>query len=111
MLAVAPDLVHLDRLESSDDPDRTAGLVFRYTAPALSTNGVTGKPSLATVELGQRLLQLTVAAIVSKIERGRVEKPPLGPVPAPNSVISPGGAPSPPSSGAWGPLPHARPSR
>jgi creatinine amidohydrolase len=84
MLAVAPDLVHLDRLQSSDDPDRTDGLVFRYTAPALSTNGVTGKPSLATLELGQRLLQLTVAAIVSKIERGRVEKPPLGPVPAPN---------------------------
>jgi creatinine amidohydrolase len=84
MLAVAPELVHLDRLESSDDPDRTGDLVFRYTAPALSTNGVTGKPSLATTELGQRLLQLTVAAIVSKIERGRVEKPPLGAAPAPN---------------------------
>ena len=52
MLAIAPELVHLDRLSSSDDPDRTADLVFRYTAPALSTNGVTGRPSEATVELG-----------------------------------------------------------
>jgi hypothetical protein len=25
-------------------------------------------------------------------------------------TISPGGAPTPPSSGAWGPQPHARPS-
>ena len=56
MLAVAPHLVHLDRLASSDDPDRTAGLVFRYTAPSLSTNGVTGRPAEATVELGHRLL-------------------------------------------------------
>ena len=52
MLALAPELVHLDRLADADDPDRTADLVFRYTAPALSTNGVTGRPSEATVELG-----------------------------------------------------------
>jgi len=32
MLAIAPELVHLDRLQSSDDADRTADLVFRYTA-------------------------------------------------------------------------------
>jgi creatinine amidohydrolase len=84
MMAIAPQLVHLDRLEESDDPDRTGGLVFRYTAPALSTNGVTGQPSLATAELGQRLFDLTVAAIADTVERGRVEKPPLGPAGAPN---------------------------
>ena len=60
MLAIAPELVHLDRLSSSDDPDRTADLVFRYTAPALSTNGVTGRPSEATVELGRHLLDRTI---------------------------------------------------
>src|SRR5580704_8140552 len=49
MLAVAPALVHLDRLVGSDDPDRTEGLVFRYTVPALSTNGVTGRPSEASL--------------------------------------------------------------
>jgi creatinine amidohydrolase len=78
MLAIAPGLVHLDRLAASDDPDRTADLVFRYTAPALSTNGVTGRPSEATVALGQHLLDLTVTAIADRVERGRVEKPPLG---------------------------------
>jgi creatinine amidohydrolase len=83
MLVIAPELVHLDRLSSSDDPDRTADLVFRYTAPALSTNGVTGRPSEATVELGRRMLELTVAAIADRVERGRVEKPPLGAAPIP----------------------------
>jgi creatinine amidohydrolase len=84
MLAIAPDLVHLDRLAAADDPDRTADLVFRYTAPALSTNGVTGRPSEATVELGEMLLERTVAAIADLVERGRTEKPPLGPAPFPS---------------------------
>jgi creatinine amidohydrolase len=84
MLAVAPDLVHLDRLITSDDPDRTAGLVFRYTAPALSANGVTGSPSLATRDLGTRLVDAAVSTIADLIERGRHEEPPLGRAPFPN---------------------------
>ena len=82
MLVLAPELVHVDRLADADDPDRTADLVFRYTAPALSTNGVTGRPSEATAELGEKLLGLTVDALVDRIERGRVEEPPLGVAPA-----------------------------
>jgi creatinine amidohydrolase len=77
MLAIAPDLVHLDRIAGADDPDRTEGLVFRYTAPSLSTNGVTGRPSEATVELGEDLLARTVAGLVDRVERGRSEQPPL----------------------------------
>jgi creatinine amidohydrolase len=84
MIAVAPDLVHLDRAASADDPDRTADLVFRYTAPALSTNGVTGRPSEATLELGELLVERTVVALCDRIARGRLEKPPLGqPTPPP----------------------------
>jgi len=83
MLVVAPELVHLDRITGADDPDRTADLVFRYTAPALSTNGVTGRPSEATTELGQLLLDRTIDAIAARVERGRHEKPPLGPAPIP----------------------------
>lgn len=83
MLAIAPALVRMDRAATADDPDRTDGLVFRYTAPALSINGVTGRPSEATPELGQRLVDLTVAALVRCIERGRTEKPPLGQAPPP----------------------------
>jgi creatinine amidohydrolase len=83
MLALAPDLVHLDRAVTADDSDRTGELVFRYTAPALSTNGVTGRPSDATPELGARLIELTVAALVQRVQRGRVEEPPLGVAPCP----------------------------
>jgi len=78
MLVLAPELVHTSRLATADDPDRTDGLVFRYTAPALSTNGVTGRPSEATAELGEKLLSLTVDALVDRIERARVEEPPFG---------------------------------
>jgi len=82
MLAIAPDQVHLDRVANANDPDRTDGLVFRYTAPALSRNGVTGRPSEATVELGMRLWNQAVRAIAGRVERGRTEEPPLGAAPA-----------------------------
>jgi creatinine amidohydrolase len=78
MLAIAPELVHLDRLSTSDDPDRTGGLVFRYTAPGLSTNGVTGKPSLATAEIGERIVGRAVESISDLVLRARTEEPPLG---------------------------------
>lgn len=77
MMHIAPELVHLARVRDADDPDRTDALVFRYTAPALSTNGVTGRPSEATPELGAKLFGLTVDALVDRIRRGRVEEPPL----------------------------------
>ncbi|MCW2667517.1 MAG: Creatininase [Frankiales bacterium] len=78
VMAIAPHLVHADRIADADDEDRTDGLVFRYTAPSLSTNGVTGRPSLATPELGEQLLSRTAAAVAARIERGRTEEPPLG---------------------------------
>ncbi|MEY2588752.1 MAG: creatinine amidohydrolase [Acidimicrobiaceae bacterium] len=89
MLVVAPELVHLDRIAAADDPDRTEGLVFRYTAPALSTNGVTGRPSEATAELGASLLERTVAAVADRVLRGRLEKPPLGSAPVPPMTPTP----------------------
>jgi creatinine amidohydrolase len=78
VMAVAPHLVWRAAIADADDEDRTAGLVFRYTAPSLSTNGVTGRPSEATAELGERLLDLAAAAVADRIERGRTEEPPLG---------------------------------
>jgi creatinine amidohydrolase len=77
MMALAPDLVRWDQLAVADDPDRTDGLVFRYTAPSLSANGVTGRPSLATPELGRQLLEDVVEAMAACVERGRTEEPPL----------------------------------
>jgi creatinine amidohydrolase len=77
MLALAPEHVRIDRLATSDDEDRTEGLVFRYTAPVLSKNGVTGRPSEATAALGRWLLDEVVGAMCEAVERGRREEPPL----------------------------------
>jgi creatinine amidohydrolase len=77
MMAVAPEQVRLEQLPLADDPDRTEGLVFRYTAPSLSRNGVTGRPSDATLELGRRLHEQIVQVMCSSVERGRTEEPPL----------------------------------
>lgn len=78
MLALAPELVRTDRIADGDDEDRTAGLVFRYTAPALSRNGVTGRPSQADAALGVRLLDLIAEELAARVVAGRVEEPPLG---------------------------------
>jgi creatinine amidohydrolase len=83
MMAIAPHLVHLERASDADDPDRTDGLTFRYTAPALSRNGVTGRPSEASADLGAELRRRVVAAIAGRVEQGRAEEPPLGLAPAP----------------------------
>ena len=66
MMAIAPHLVHAERAADADDPDRTAGLAFRYTAPALSRNGVTGRPSQASADLGAELRRRVVAAIAGR---------------------------------------------
>jgi creatinine amidohydrolase len=83
MLAIAPERVHLDRVDDADDEDRTPELVFRYTAPALSRNGVTGRPSEASKELGDRLIAMAAEAIADRVRRGRTEEPPLGQAPPP----------------------------
>lgn len=77
MLAIAPHLVRMDLAADADDPDRTGPLVFRYTAPSLSANGVTGRPSEATVELGRHLFAVAVDALSDMVVRGRLESPPL----------------------------------
>jgi creatinine amidohydrolase len=77
MLALAPELVDPVSAMIADDEDRTANLVFRYTAPSLSTNGVTGRPSESSLELGRDLVQRATAAIADRVDRGRAEEPPL----------------------------------
>lgn len=77
MLAIAPELVCTEAMAGADDPDRTSPLVFAYTAERLSTNGVTGRPSEATSELGHRLVDWAVDALVSAVLRGRSEQAPL----------------------------------
>lgn len=77
MKYLCPDLVHEDRLSESDDPDRTTERVFSYPVAQTSRNGVTGKPSDASVEEGRGLFEAMVAALVEKVKRARLEDPPL----------------------------------
>ena len=77
MLAVAPELVREDRLAASDDEDRTAGLVFTHPVNRTSSNGVTGFPSRATREQGERLFRFMVEDLTALVRRALTETPPL----------------------------------
>ncbi len=77
MLAVAPEIVRKDVIATSDDPDRTAGLAFSHPVNRTSRNGVTGKPSLASVEQGYELFGWMVDDLSAIVERGKSERPPL----------------------------------
>lgn len=77
LLHLTPELVRMDRLTSSDDPDRTAENVFPHMVAHTSTNGVTGRPSLACAEAGASLLHEMGDALAALIQRARSEQPPL----------------------------------
>lgn len=77
MLHLHPELVHMDRLASSDDPDRTAGTVFSHPVAQTSLNGVTGHPSRATAEQGRELFAAMTSALTEMVGRAMVEEPPL----------------------------------
>lgn len=78
MLVVRPELVDTEAMRDADDPDRTAGTVFRYPVQQVSTNGVTGHPSRASKAFGLELWRDVVAAARDVVERAHVEVPPLG---------------------------------
>lgn len=77
MLAIAPEGVRPDKLAEADDPDRTCGCVFAHPVNRTSRNGVTGAPSLATLEKGEQWFAWLVADLAALIEKGCDETPPL----------------------------------
>lgn len=77
MMAVAPQIARPHLNASSDDPDRTAGLVFSHPVNRTSANGVTGSPSLARAEQGRELFAWMVEDLCALVERGKLETPPL----------------------------------
>ncbi len=77
LLFLAPGTVHVDRLATSDDPDRTGPCVFPHLVAHTSTNGVTGTASLATAERGAALIAAIGNALADLIERARADEPPL----------------------------------
>lgn len=77
MMALAPDLVRPERLQDSDDPDRTEACVFSHPVNRTSRNGVTGTPSLASVAKGEELFDWMKQDLTQVIEKGLDEQPPL----------------------------------
>lgn len=77
MLAIATEMVDASRLATADDPDRTDGLIFPHPVNRTSTNGVTGKPSLASTDKGRQLFEWMTEDLCKLIEKGLVEEAPL----------------------------------
>jgi creatinine amidohydrolase len=77
MLALSPGMVRPEKLSSSDDEDRTAGLVFTHPVNRTSKNGVTGFPSRATREQGEKLFRFMVEDMTALVRCALKEKPPL----------------------------------
>jgi len=77
MLAIAPEGVRPDKLAEADDPDRTCGCIFAHPVNRTSLNGVTGTPSLASAEKGQRWFDWLVDDLAALVRTGSVETPPL----------------------------------
>lgn len=77
LLFLAPETVLQDRIATADDPDRTAGCIFPHRVANTSLNGVTGKPSLATVEQGALLITAMGEALADVVKAARSEAPPI----------------------------------
>lgn len=79
MLHLVPQGVRPDRLADADDPDRTQGCIFSHPVHHTSRNGVTGTPSQASADKGERLFRWLVEDLSRCIRQGLEESPPLSP--------------------------------
>lgn len=77
MLALSPAMVIESKLSEADDIDRTTDSVFAHPVNRTSTNGVTGKPSLASKQKGQELFSWMVEDLSAIVRKGLNEQPPL----------------------------------
>ncbi|MBD3670346.1 MAG: creatininase family protein [Gammaproteobacteria bacterium] len=77
MMAVSPQMVREEKLAESDDEDRTTDSVFAHPVNRTSTNGVTGKPSLASKAKGEQLFQWMVEDLSEMVRKGMREESPL----------------------------------
>ena len=77
MMALKPDMVIEEKIEESDDEDRTVDCVFSHPVNRTSKNGVTGKPSLASKEKGEELFAWMVSDLSELVLKGCKETAPL----------------------------------
>jgi creatinine amidohydrolase len=77
MMALHPDLVREDKVEKADDSDRTKDCIFSHPVNRTSLNGVTGNPSAATLEKGEKLYKWMLEDITNLFHRASIEEAPL----------------------------------
>lgn len=77
MMGIAPQIARPPLNATSDDHDRTQGLVFSHPVNRTSANGVTGNPSQASAEDGLRLFAWMTEDLAAIVEKGKLETPPL----------------------------------
>ncbi|UGV25262.1 creatininase family protein [Rhodopseudomonas boonkerdii] len=75
VLAIEPQGVQMDRAE--DVTDVTAGRLWRYAMPAVTANGVVGRPSEATAAAGRQMLDRLVQDLETVLEQAQAETWPL----------------------------------
>ncbi len=79
MLALRPDLVHLER--AVDEPDRSVGCFFAYTVNKESVHGAVGNPTQAETKLGQQILDACITDLSVQLQKAMLEKTPLEEMP------------------------------
>ena len=77
MMALHPELVREDKLQDADDPDRTQDCIFSHPVNRTSSNGVTGSPSTASKEDGEKLFSWMVEDLTQLLAKAVKEEPPL----------------------------------
>jgi creatinine amidohydrolase len=75
LLHLKPALVHSER--AVDECDRTIGRVLTYGMPDVTTSGVVGRPTTASVASGKELFEAIVDGVVELLGRARLETDPL----------------------------------
>lgn len=75
MQHLAPHLVREDRI--FDDEDRTRELCFSYVVPQTSEFGHTGKPTLATPQMGAELFEMLIDDWTLWVQKALTETAPL----------------------------------
>jgi creatinine amidohydrolase len=88
MLALEPENVRLDRAQ--DIEDVTVGRLWRYAMPAVTPNGVVGRPSGASPTVGRQMLDRLIHDLERLLTQAENETWPPIPSPAvpPNGSVS-----------------------
>jgi creatinine amidohydrolase len=79
VLALDPESVEMDKAE--DVEDVTIGKVWRYAMPAVTRNGVVGRPSESSASLGRQILDTIIADFEKLLEQAEHEDWPEIPEP------------------------------